>query len=272
MGRSVVGNQQLFVIGCERSGTTPLVRLLNAHPNVAVGMERYKYVLREMRRTRHARLLTAEHFERERFLDFRETDTNLIPPNFGDLYQRITEHFDQGRVAFVGDKVMPPDTFLTLALADSFPDARFIFIFRDLLRVASSFNVRAQNPLDSWPAQNDHQQAYRHWCESFDAADALIDRVGDDRVFVVSPERLFRSNGLLCGAMFQFLDLEPDEFVDQFFTMIRVKWQLRLHEPLALDRATQDSLLAGVDGARLARYQEMVDSQVATQFPVAKAG
>jgi hypothetical protein len=257
-------NSHFFVLGCERSGTTPLVRLLAAHPSVALGMERYKYILRDMRKNHDPDLLTLEHFERERFLDFRPTDTNLIPPNFGEFYRRIEWRFDHGTITMAGDKILPPDTFTTLAVADAFPDARFIFIFRDLLRVASSFDVRAQDPDDqAWPARNDHEVAYRHWVESFEATDALVDKIGCERVFVVRPRKLYARDAKACAAMFAFLGLEVTPEVATAFADLSGKWHNRQEKALVIDAAVQRSLLERIDQSQLRRYQRRVEIQAA---------
>ncbi len=258
-----LGNEHVFVIGCERSGTTPLVRLLGAHPNIALGMERYKFILREMRTQRSPELLTPAHFERDRFLDFRPTDTNLVPPRFAEFYARIEQRFDAGTITWAGDKVLPPDTFTTLALANHFPGARFVFTFRDLLRVASSFDVRAQDPEDpDWPARNDHEIAYRHWVEALDATDALVAKVGVERVFLVRPRRLYQRNGEMYRAMFAFLGLDTDPSVDAQFEGLCAKWHGRQEKPLVLDEPTQRSLLARIDQAQLRRYHDRAEDQL----------
>jgi hypothetical protein len=257
-----VAPSHLFVIGCARSGTTPLVRLLAAHQNVALGMERYKFVLREMRRTRNPELLTPDLFERDRFLDFRPTDTNLIPPSFERFYQRIEERFDRGTVSVVGDKILPTDPFVVESLAERYPDARFVFIYRGLLRVASSFDVRAADPDDAWPARNDHEMALRQWSEAFDAADVLVTRLGAQRLFVIHPDALYEPDGRVCRALFGFLDLDVTEPVAENFAVLSQKWRQRQEKPLAVDAATQRSLLERVDERQLDRYRRRVDQQL----------
>ena len=65
----------LFATGCPRSGNTALTRLLNAHDEIVMGSERYKYLLYEGRFWE----LTPELYAPPRYFDFRETDTNITP-------------------------------------------------------------------------------------------------------------------------------------------------------------------------------------------------
>jgi hypothetical protein len=258
-----VSRTHLFVIGCERSGTTPLIRLLGSHPNTAMGMERYKFVLRRVRKAGQPELFSPELFEGERFLDFRETDTNLRPPSFDRHYARIERRFRLGEVEVVGDKLLPPDGYATLAVASQFPDARFIFIYRDLLHVASSFNRRARDPDDTrWPARNDHLVALEHWNESFAAADWLAAEIGCERLFVVRPEVLYQPDARLCEAMFDFIGLGMHEAVSENFQRLHDKWHDRQVKSLALDDVEQADLLARLDRSVLDRYDRRVHDQM----------
>jgi Sulfotransferase family len=255
--------EHCFAFGCERSGTTPLTLLLHAHPQVVIGMERYKYIFRTMRRTHDPELLDAGHFEAERFLDLRETDTNHTPGRFGAHYESARQRFAAGDVAWVGDKVMPPDEWLLLTLADRFPSARFVFVYRDLLRVANSFEVRARNPDDAnWPTENDHRLGAEHRRTAFRTVEALGARAGWDRVFVVRAERLFAADPREAEAMFAFLDLDLDDDLDgdgddgtvrsaveARRLELRTQWARRQSTPLILSLDQQRWLLedAGTD-------------------------
>ena len=73
MAEHIEDKTTLIVTGVARSGTTALGELLNAHPLVGLGIERFKFqFLREDN-------FSADLFTRERFFDFRPEDTNLIP-------------------------------------------------------------------------------------------------------------------------------------------------------------------------------------------------
>jgi hypothetical protein len=70
-------------------------------------------------------------------------------------------------------------------------DGKYIFIIRNIEDVASSFNVRAQNPKDKWPAVNDYKKAVEIWNESLKRALKAVNEGAG--IFIVSYEELFDS-------------------------------------------------------------------------------
>ncbi len=80
-------------------------------------MERYKYVLREMRQRQDPDLFTPALFEPERFLDFRPTDTNPVPPRFDEHYAPIRARLAAGSITQIGDKLVPIGLFNIRAVA-----------------------------------------------------------------------------------------------------------------------------------------------------------
>ncbi len=249
--------QQCFVVGCERSGTTPLVKLLAGHPAIAMGMERYKYILREMRKTQNPDLLTTEHFEPDRFLDFRPTDTNHTPPDtFRGHYESVERRLQAGSLRYFGDKLLPPNVWIAHTVAERFPESKFVFIYRDPLAVLDSFERRAQDPADTaWPVENGYEHGLRHWDEAFDVADALLSTLGPERVFVVRCESLFEGPVAVCDAMFRFLDLDP-HLARERWGMVRTGWANRPNagQDLVLSLEVQASLRRRLDVERFARF------------------
>ena len=146
----------LFIAGCPRSGTTALTRLVNLHPEVVVGLERFKGLYGRRRE------FTPELFQRERFFDYREGDTNFLPPTNAEaaaFYGRANEKFDTAK--FIGDKY--PQFFRHYdVLFKQFPDAHVIFIFRDPQFVAQSWQRRSEDST-RWPAENDGRKAVGYW-------------------------------------------------------------------------------------------------------------
>ena len=254
----------LFSTGCERSGTTVLTRLLQSHPSVAIGMERYKYLLRDVRTKRVARRMCPSHFEPGRFFDFRPTDTNIIPPSFATYYEQTARRYRSPELRYVGDKVLPPNPKVFRLIADRFPGARYVFIYRDPLEVASSFEVRAQDPDDIWPAEHGFEFGIERWIKAFAAADRLIADVGAEPVFVVRYGDLFGGGHDVAAALFGFLDLELTPSVRAFLDVRTKGWEQRKVRPSALDRAQQDRVRRHVDPRVVGRFEARADWRLAT--------
>jgi len=138
--------QLAFVFGCSRSGSTALTRLLNLHPEVAIGFERFA-------RRAKAGDLVPELFEAERFADFQPEDSFWGKGGWADTpwRQKVLDRFAGARV--VGDKL--PQLLGQMDQLQRFPGAKVIFIVREPLGVAQSFDARARNPGDAWQADRD---------------------------------------------------------------------------------------------------------------------
>jgi hypothetical protein len=162
------------------------MEVLAAHPEIALGVERYKGLWGGAAIAG----LVPELFDRDRFFDFSDGLTNLTPGAFDgrwdEHYRRMAEKWDTA--SYVGDKM----TRLRLqALWKLHPQARFVCIVRNIDEVAHSWNERAHNPDDrGWPTHADAQVAVRRW----NAALARIRRAArqrPDRVVVVEYARFF---------------------------------------------------------------------------------
>ena len=201
-----------FVVGCERSGTSPLVRVLHSHPRIVMGLERYATRYNVMRETRDPELISLDLFTPERFLDFRPEDTHRAPPEFGARhYEVAAARFAAGTVAYVGDKVLPPNVWLVRTMANRFPQAKFVFIYRDQQRVCDSWQRRSSNPDDQWVSTNDYRAGHDHWVDALDVADWLQASIDPSRVFLTRCEWFFGEDDASRDALVRFLGLELDE-------------------------------------------------------------
>jgi hypothetical protein len=192
----------LFVFGCPRSGTTALARMLNWHPAIALGIERF----RDLAKPGKLQEFTPALFEPGRLLDIRPTDTRGAKYN-----QHLAAKLDGTHpIQMVGDKI--PYLYLRLDhVCRAFPDAHMIAILRDPEPVALSWQRRADEPGDPWPAHQDAAAAFVEWERSVSIISeqfakqanplTIIDydrflRVPDALTLAGNAERLFTVLGL----------------------------------------------------------------------------
>ena len=139
-------NPYLFIVGCPRSGTTLLQRMVDAHPLIAVTHEQHwipRYFNERIGLTPEGLVtpdLIPSLFEQRRFaisqleMD-REEIESLVPPDAPVLFSEfVTSLFDlygerKGK-RLVGDKT-PGYVKELLTLHSLWPRARFIHIIRD---------------------------------------------------------------------------------------------------------------------------------------------
>ena len=147
----------IFIVGCPGSGTTAMVRLLNKHPDIAIGMERFSHLIAN-------NLLTPQHFEERRFFDVQPGDT------WYDSLHQFKNDYDQIKkkkyknLKFIGDNF--PRGYLNIPyLGGVFQDARFIFCFSDAHEVANYFEERRRAG-DAWPEDWGHEKALEFWNRS----------------------------------------------------------------------------------------------------------
>jgi hypothetical protein len=226
-----------------------------------MGNERFKHLLK----TKEGRAaFTPRLFAPERFLDFREGDTNILPtldPKHQRHYAVAEQRFRSGDVRCVGDKVRAfPPTVSTII--EHFPSPRFVFIYRDLLQVASSFEVRAANPQDIWPTSSDYQHALKRWQVAFASATAAMERGGDECTLLVKYERLFNFDRRTCDALFGFLGLDVSPSVRDEFQQMTAGWEDRRTKELVLSDEQREFLVQRRDQAVVDRFDARFEQQL----------
>jgi hypothetical protein len=251
--------EQCFVIGCERSGTSPLVRVMHAHPAIVMGLERYSTLYNEMRTVRDPQIVGPELFTPERFLDFRPEDTRQRPPAFGTRHYEVARNrFAKGGVAYVGDKVPPPNMWLMRTLVDRFPLARFVFIYRDVVRVCSSWQRRADDPADRWKPWNDYLAGHNHWIDALSIVEWLRQSPAANRLFVVRCEWFFAADLAYCEALTRFLGLDMNASIQASHTERAAEFRRREAEtPSVLSGAQHDYVLEHDASQRVAVLDQM---------------
>ena len=198
----------LFVCGVPRSGTTSLAQALNFHPHIALGIERYRF--RVIGGPKDA--LSPDLFKRERFFQYDETDgARDVFEKYETDYAELAYKWSTVRV--VGDKI--PRAYMAFSkILATFPNARFIFIARDVEQVAASWQRRADNPDDvSWPSENDHAAAVHEWNRGMKMVEKFF-RSTPEKLHLVHYDNLF--GGMLdpWDDIFNWLDLPiPSGFI-----------------------------------------------------------
>ena len=194
----------LFVCGCPRSGTTALWRLLTDHPKIVLGVERYVWFSFKDGK------LNPSLFARDRFFDLQNGDTfykNLS--DFNQYYQKASERFEYAE--WVGDKA--PQMYKQYeTIEKNFARAHIIFIVRNIIDVAASYQKRAQDPNDqTWDAKRDYRLAVEDWRDSLKRTLAFCRNENrQTKVTILSYEDLFLTSANI-APIFASLDLEVDE-------------------------------------------------------------
>jgi len=201
----------LFVCGVPRSGTTALTRLLNGHSKIGIGIERYRF-----RAMKHKDCpYQIELFEKKRFFNYRPEDGAV------DVWQKYSGDYEElaskwKHLAWTGDKV--PRLYLAADnLLRDIPDARLIFILRDVFSVAASWQGRADDTADlSWPVSNGWSAAVEEWNRGVEIAANLI-RNYPDRVVLVDYQDIFSEDLVTLRRLFGSLGLRSPRKLPELY-------------------------------------------------------
>lgn len=218
--------KRLFVAGSPRSGTTALANYLNQHQEVLICRERYKYV--------SPKKIDSSTFAFERILDYRDGETN-IPKEY---HEQLLREKDPGKLKWIGDKY-PFYVKRFARLFKNIPGARFIVLYRPVEEVAESFEARANNPRDRWPAENGFEAGVRVWNSILLHAREFIESSPDAQVLIVDYHDFFYRNEACLPLISGFLDLEFDEPVREAWKEMSGKFEKgrRHKEALSAERA-----------------------------------
>ena len=205
----------ILILGCDRSGTTLLQNLLNAHPEMMITYEQgivypFESVYREQGAEAVAQLARArgllegvETFNEDSIRQCR--GDQLFAHLMAELFRR--QMHKQGKRIW-GDK-RPDYTTQVPRLAQLFPNAFFIHIVRDPRAVAFSWAKTDWGPMTV-----------------YHAAEVWRKRVREARLAL---ERLEPQRSI--SVRFEELTERPDSVLTQVCTAIGVKYDARMLEP-----------------------------------------
>ncbi len=199
----------LLVAGCPRSGTTALVRLLNTHPEVAIGVERFTRRLLDEGR------LERDLFEAKRFTTFEPGDGNRVSFESRATQTAVTK---AETATVIGDK--SPNSREVFEAAKSMGDVWVLAILRDPTAIARSYRVRASRARRDpeaaryWPASRGVRHAIKDFNTSVRETLELSEALQKDpalaqrlRFKVLAYETLF-ADPKCAAALFEFLGLD----------------------------------------------------------------
>lgn len=207
----------LFICGCPRSGTTALVKLLNSHKSIGIGMERYKnYADKNNIHKINNHAFTAQHF-----FDLKDEQTNI---HWNYFYDNLKNKYEE-TVEFFGDKYPHYYRFYNQINENLMGNVKWVFIIRDIVDVANSYNSRAADPQDIWPEKANYERAVFHWNESLVKTWKYQKTNVYPNLFVCEYEKLFNYdlNYLVC--LLDFLEVESDSNIKVCFEQMKTEWQ-----------------------------------------------
>jgi hypothetical protein len=235
-------NPYVFVVGCPRSGTTLLQRLLDAHRQLAVINETL-WITREANRGRVTTDLVARLFEYPRFqrLDLGRTEVERVLEDdpsisYPDFVSQIFDLYgDRQGKPFVGDK-SPGYVRRMARLHALWPHARYVHLIRDGRDVGLSVAdwkkaERVVGRLATW-TQDPVATTALWWERSVRLGREAGASLGPALYHEVRYEDLVADPAHVCGDLCTFLGLDYDE------AMLRFHEGRTRHEPgLATKRA-----------------------------------
>lgn len=227
-----------------------MAHTLNVDERIVLGVERWKY---------WGGPLEPLHFEPPIFFNPIPQETNGF---FDNLYDRLRERWAGGRVRFLGDK-NPFYTKRLAELTENFAGARFVVMFRDLAGVANSFQFRADNPRDAWPARNDHRRAVEEWNLALADVRAFCGAGGGDRLFLVDYERFFAGDRDHMEALYRFLDVRLSNQMIRHTSVMRREWRERRTRDFVLSPEAETAVAAARDAELEAWARDRIELQLA---------
>jgi Sulfotransferase family len=190
----------VFVAGLHRSGTTPLARLLGAHPQVSgfTGTSAKEDEGQHLQDVYPAARTYggAGRFAFDPRAHLTETSPLVNPANAERLLTSWSPHWDLGRPVLL--EKSPPNLLMTRMLQALFPGSRFVVIVRHPVVVALSTH--------KWVRKRRLSTPFSHWFTAHDLFSS--DAMHLQHVHVVKYERLLTQPRVELDAIGTFLGLD----------------------------------------------------------------
>lgn len=204
----------VFIVGCPRSGTTWLQRLLAAHPLIETGQESrlFEYIGSQYRQWREDKVspeltgrggtgLACYLTERE----FLEIQRNYLASILSHIFKRVPP----GRIFL---EKTPRHALFIPEIHELLPEAKIIHMVRDPRDVVASLLAAAKGWGRAW-APRKVRKAARIWCEHVNSALASKALLPETQFFEIHYEDLYQDPAKWLRAAASFLELpwaEPE--------------------------------------------------------------
>lgn len=220
----------VFVAGPSRSGTTAFTRYLNQHPEIMIGIERFKWIPREE--------ITPEIFSLDRMMAFEEEYEKRGTESRWWVHKRFVDQKDPEKLKWMGDK-FPQYTRSLGLLSENNPGASFIITYRPVEEVAESYEARSNNPDDAWlGGRNGFLIGIRDWNRDLRRTREFIESGANPNVLIIGYHDFFYDNEKCIPLISRFLDLEFEESVRESWRETSEKFESgrRKKEPLTEEK------------------------------------
>ena len=234
--------------GVPRSGTTALTQLLNGHPLVGLGIERFR--LQWL-----AGKMSPELFERQRFFSYQPEDgAPDVFAKYAKDYDELDRKWDD--LTVFGDKV---PRYYASPPWSAFPSAQLVFIARGPGAVAASWARRARDKSDvSWAETNDFNPAIQEWNTGMRTARRLA-YSHPGRFIVVSYDDIFSNDMTAFSGLLRQIGLLPSKAMIAFHSeLIKDRPAFNAaHTPEELNMLKQADMSTYEELLEIARDQSM---------------
>lgn len=233
-----------FICGCPRSGTSALWKLFSFHESIAIGLERY--ILKCIPRF----TITEDDFKEENFFTLKDQETHFNPLQPPSYYSELRKRYKNCTV--FGDKT--PQLYIRYdELNKTFNKPTILFIFRNILDVAHSYQTRFLNPDDSW--SKDYTVAIKEWNVSLARTFNAVNN-GESSIHILEYEKLFFEDFDFSN-IFDALELEQSiNFDSGYHTLKEETIHLDNSRSIAFTSQQKKEILSK---ANIALYKKLIE-------------
>jgi hypothetical protein len=220
-GFNYSGYNMVFVVGCPRSGTTYLQKLLASHPRVLTGQESdlFDMYIGPLTRIWERELRTPSDGRGGVGLGCYLSEEEFITAVKGFLMQLLKPMISNLQPNEIFLEKTPSHAFFIEEILELLPQARFIHILRDVRDVVASLLAASRSWGKGW-APRDAKQAARLWLRHVEAVERTKAEVPVGQFFEVRYEMLWETPNEVLKKLSDFMGMEwPDQDIAEAVRM-----------------------------------------------------